>query len=146
MQRPLKNYQEFLYEETDKDPLGLGADTSTQDKEKKKEEPVDPEVEVEKERKKREAEVEKARKKVLDKEKSRLEELLPGTISSFQEKFTDRLKKAINQDDRVEYRDLVLDIQRFQMGLAKEQQEDAITEISPIIELIQRLNKSEYTE
>jgi hypothetical protein len=62
----------------------------------------------------------------------------------FRDKFEQRIMKAVEEDDRVEYHDLILDIQTFQIPMAQNQEGDEIDATAPVIKIIQNLNKNEY--
>jgi hypothetical protein len=132
----LKNYRDFLLE-GGLDLGGLGGD-------EKKEAPPDPEKEVAKEKEKKRKAARKERAEELDKGEAELKKLLPKTPQDFRDKFEKRIMNAIDNDDRVEYHDLVLDIQTFQIPMAQNQEGDEIDATAPIIKVIQRLNKNEY--
>jgi|688.fasta_scaffold96830_3 hypothetical protein len=136
--RMLKNYKDFLFEEgLDLDLGGLGGD-------KKKEAPPDPEKEIAKEKAKKRKAAQKERGEQLDSAEKELKKILPKTPQDFRDKFEKRIMKAVEEDDRVEYHDLVLDIQTFQIPMAQNQEGDEIDATAPIIKVIQRLNKNEY--
>lgn len=132
----LKNYRDFLLE-GGLDLGGLGGD-------EKKEEPVDPEKEIAKEKAKKRKVARKERAEELDKAEAELKKLLPKTPQDFRDKFEKRVMAAIDDDNRVEYHDLVLDIQTFQVPMAQNREGDEIDVTAPIIKVIQGLNKNEY--
>jgi len=136
--RMLKNYKDFLFEEgLDLDLGGLGGD-------QKKKDPPDPEKEIAKEKSKKRKAAQKERAEQLDKAEAELKEILPKTPQDFRDKFEKRIMDAIEDDDRVEYHDLVLDIQTFQIPMAQNQEGDEIDTTAPVIKVIQGLNKNEY--
>jgi hypothetical protein len=134
--RMLKNYKDFLFEEG-LDLGGLGGD-------QKKESPPDPEKEIAKEKEKKRKAAQKERGEELDKAEAEVREILPKTPQDFRDKFEKRILDAIDNDDRVEYHDLVLDIQTYQIPMAQNQEGDQIDATAPIIKVIQGLNKNEY--
>jgi hypothetical protein len=136
----LKNYKQFIFEAgLDLDLGGLGGDEK-----KKKETPPDPEKEIAKIKKKKRETAAKERAAELDAAESELQSDLKKAPDDFKEKFQKRLKDALDDDDRVIYHNLILDIQRYQMPLARQQQDEEIYDISPILKVLQTLNKNEY--
>jgi hypothetical protein len=134
----LKNYKQFIFEAgLDLGDLGGG-------EEKKKETPPDPEKEIAKIKKKKRETAAKERAAELDAAESELQSDLKKAPDDFKEKFQKRLKDALDDDDRVVYHNLILDIQRYQMPLARQQQDEEIYDISPILKVLQKLNKNEY--
>jgi len=137
MQRYIKLFEEFINEEgLDLGGLGGGGE------EEKKE--VDPEKEIEKAKKKEKKENEAARKKEIEAANKRLDVAFKKAPADFKEKFEKRINDAVKADDRVKYHDLILDIQRYQMPLAKDGEQDEVEETGDFIEIIQDLNKTEY--
>lgn len=137
----LKNYKDFLLELD----LGLGdIGGGDEGKDKKKEETPDPDKEIEKEKEKKRKKAEKVRKAKLDAAEEKIREDLPKTPSDFQDEFKKDIFDAIDDDDRVQYHDLILRMQRWGMPKAKEQDEDSIDSVSPIIKTFQDLNSNEY--
>ena len=134
--RMLKNYKEFLLE-SGLDLAGLGGD-------QKKEPPPDPEKEIAKEKAKKAKAARKERNEEPADAKSELKTVLSKTPQDFRDKFEQRIMKAVEEDDRVEYHDLILDIQTFQIPMAQNQEGDEIDATSPVIKIIQNLNKNEY--
>jgi hypothetical protein len=134
--RMLKNYKEFLLE-SGLDLAGLGGD-------QKKETPPDPEKEIAKEKAKKAKAARKERNEELADAKSELKTVLSKTPQDFRDKFEQRIMKAVEEDDRVEYHDLILDIQTFQIPMAQNQEGDEIDATAPVIKIIQNLNKNEY--
>ncbi len=134
----LKNYSQFLNEEgLDLDLGGLGGD-------KKKEAPPDPEKEIAKEKAKKRKEARKERVEEIEKQEAIIKKALPNTSQEFRDKFEKRIQDAIDDDDRVKYHDLVLDIQSYSIPLSRNQEGDEIADIDPILKAIQTLNKNEY--
>ena len=60
------------------------------------------------------------------------------------ERFEKRIRKAVKEDDRVVYHDIITDIQIYQMPLAKEGQTKEVEKTGDFIEILQDLNKAEY--
>jgi hypothetical protein len=137
----LKNYKDFLYELD----LGLGDLGGGDDKkDKKKEETPDPDKEIAKAKEKKRKKAKEARAKELDVAEADIKKQLAKTPTDFREEFEKPIADALDNDDRVEYHTLILNIQRWQMPKAKEQDEDAIDSVSPIVKILQDLNDSEY--
>jgi hypothetical protein len=134
----LKNYKQFIFEAgLDLGDLGGG-------EEKKKEAAPDPEKEIAKIKEKKRKKAAKERAAQLDAAEADLKKALEKTPDDFNEKFKKRLMDALDEDDRVNYHNLVLDIQRYSIPLAKQQQDEEVLDISPIIKILQDLNKNEY--
>ena len=133
----LKNYKDFLFE------LDLSLGDAGGEGEKKKEAP-DPDKEIAKEKAKKAKKERKERNEVIDKAEAKMKEALDGTTDSFRKKFEDRIKDAIDQDDRVKYHDLVLDIQRWGIPLVKQGKGDEVESASPVVKILQGLNRDEY--
>jgi len=131
-------FEEFLNEEG-LDLGGLGGEA-----EGGKEKEVDPEKEVEKAKKEDREKEEKARKKVVDSAKEKLDKAFKGAPKDFLERFEKRIRKAVKEDDRVVYHDIITDIQIYQMPLAKEGQTKEVEKTGDFIEILQDLNKTEY--
>jgi hypothetical protein len=134
----LKNYKQFIFEAG----LDLG-DLGGDDGEKKKDTP-DPEKEIAEIKEKKRKKAAKERSALLDAAEVKLKKALEKTPDDFNEKFKKRLIDALDDDDRVKYHVLVLDIQRYSIPLARQQQDDEIYDISPIIKILQDLNRNEY--
>lgn len=132
----LKNYKQFIFE--------AGLDLGDLGGEKKKEEVPDPEKEIAKAKEKKRKKAAKERAIQLDTAETELKKALEKTADDFNEKFKKRLMDALDDDDRVKYHVLVLDIQRYSIPLARQQQDDEIYDISPIIRILQDLNRNEY--
>lgn len=132
----LKKYKEFLLE-SGLDLGGLSGDT-------KEEKPVDPDEEIAKEKEKKKKIARKERVEELDKAKSIIEKAIEKTPSDFRNKFKKRIFDAMEDDDRVKYHDLILDIQSFEIPMSRNQESAEIDTISPIIKELQILNKNEY--
>ncbi len=135
----LKNYKEFLLEGgLDLGGLGdMGGD-------KKKEEAPDPEKEIAKEKEKKRKAARKERNEQLDKADADIKDAIAKTSTDFRTKFEKRIFAALEEDDRVKYHDLILDIQTFEIPMSKNQEDAEINAISPIIKTLQDLNKNEY--
>jgi hypothetical protein len=135
----LKNYLQFLYEAgLDLGGLGdLGGD-------EKKEPPPDPEKEIAKKKKEQAEKEEKARDRVVARERESIEKAMPHTSEDFRREFEEPIMKAVKDDNRVEYHGIILNIQRYQIPLAKDGMTDEIDKISPIVAALQNLNKNEY--
>jgi len=136
-----KNYLQFL-KENDLDLGGLGDFGA--DKEKKKEEAPDPEKEIEKKKKEERKKAEEERERVVSVEREKIEKAMKTTSQDFRDKFEEAIMKAVKADERVEYHGLILNIQRYQIPLAKDGMQDEIEKISPIVSALQNLNKNEY--
>ena len=132
----LKNYKDFLLELD----LSLG-DMGGGDK---KEPPPDPEKEIAAEKEKKRKKAEKVRAAQLDKAEAAIRKAIEKTDTAFKNKFEKRIMDALDDDDRVIYHDLILDIQRYQIPLSKDQDEEEIYDISPIVSELQKLNANEY--
>lgn len=134
----LKNYKQFIFEAgLDLGDLGGG-------EEKKKEAAPDPEKEIAEIKEKKRKKAAKERSALLDAAEVKLKKALEKTPDDFNEKFKKRLIDGLDDDDRVKYHVLVLDIQRYSIPLARQQQDDKIYDISPIIKILQDLNRNEY--
>lgn len=135
----LKNYKDFLLE------FDLGMDVGGGDEEKKgKEDAPDPEEEIAKEKKKRRKKAEAEREKKLDAAEVELKKIISEAPQDFRSEFEKEIMKALEEDDRVMYHTLVLNIQRWQMPKAKDQDEESIEKTAPVIRVLQRLNQNEY--
>lgn len=134
----LKKYSDFLLE------LNLGLGDLGGGDDKKKEPPPDPEKEIAKEKEKKREKAAKERAAILDKAESDLTDALKKTPSDFNEKFKKRILDSLEDDDRVIYHNLILDIQSYEVPMAHDQNTDDISDISPVISTLQMLNKNEY--
>lgn len=141
MKKYIALFEEFIKEEEGGLDLGgLGGDPAGGGKEKE----VDPEKEIEKAKKKEKKEEDAARKKVVDAAKKKMVKAFKAAPRDFLEKFEKRIKKAVEEDDRVVYHDLITDIQRYQMPLSREGQTEEVEKTGDFIEILQDLNKTEY--
>ena len=132
----LKNYIEFL-NEGGLDLGDLGGD-------KKKEEVPNPKEEIAKAKAKKRKKAAKERAEELDTAESDLKAAFKNTSADFNEKFEKRVMDALEDDDRVKYHDLITDIQSSQVQNVKDGMEKEVESTTPIIKVLQNLNKNEY--
>lgn len=132
----LKTYKDFLLE-LDLDMGGMGG-------EEKKEPPPDPEKEIAKAKAKKRKAANEKRTKELDAAEATIQKGFEETDAAFITAFKKRILDALDDDDRVIYHNLIIDLQRYEMPLAADQDKDEISGISPIIKSLQSLNANEY--
>ena len=138
----LKNYRDFLLE-AGLDLGGLGDAGGGEGGEKKGDVP-DPEKEIAEKKKKKRKAAQKERAEELDKAEEELTEILKKAPKDFRDAFEKRIMKALEKDDRVVYHDLVLDIQTYQIPMARDNRAADIDATAPVVKILQRLNKNEY--
>jgi hypothetical protein len=137
----IKLFEEYLVE-AGLDLGDLGGDAGGDDKKKDKE--VDPEEEIAKAKKEEREKEEKKRNAQIEKAEGKLDTAFKEAPEDFSTKFEKRIREALKKDDRVLYHDIILDIQRWQIPVAKDQDTDKIEKTAPFISILQDLNKSEY--
>lgn len=139
MKKHCKLFEEWLIE------AGLDLDALAGDSGGDKEKPKKtPEEEAAAADKKKKEEEKKKRKERVEKEKDPIEKAFADVSDDFKEKFKSRIEKALKADSRTGYHDLITDIQRYQMPFARSNQPEEIEKTSVFIDILQKLNKTEF--
>lgn len=139
MTKHIKLFEEWLTE-ADLDLDALAGDTGDKKEKPKK----TPEEEADAAAKKKIDADEKKRKEKVEEEKDPIKKAFAEVSNDFKEKFKSRIEKALKADSRTGYHDLIIDIQRYQMPFARSNQQEEIEKTSVFIDILQKLNKTEF--
>jgi hypothetical protein len=135
MKRYIKLFEEFISEE---DPL---ADLMGGDDKEKKEPKEDPLEKAKKEKLAKEKKAEKKHDKYVEKKGDKIDDILKK-IPEIDEKIGDKIRDAVESQDRVKIHNAALDVTYLQQDYAEKGDTAMINRLSPLKDYIDDLDRS----
>jgi hypothetical protein len=136
MKRYVKLFEDFILEEDPFAALGGG------DEEAPKEDPLEKKKKEEEKAKKKE---EEKHDKMVDKKEDKIEDIL-AKLPEVDSKLGDKIRDAINQQDRVKIHNVANDITYMQQDYQENGNDKMVTKLIPLKDYIDDLDKSFTTD